>query len=117
VADVRQGSAPEDFACHTAHTHRRNAMMPHDLAQALTRHGIYVVAAIDGDDIEDGDLFVAPNVHVQVPTFGERPRVVLDAFHGDFRCYPPRESVAELVRDIRTALHELPAALACSVAH
>jgi cytochrome c len=86
------------------------------LAQALSRHGIHVDRQCDGDDMDDGELTVAPNVHVRVPTFGEPPCVVVDAFRAELRCYPPRTHVAELARDIRDALDELPTAFAsCSI--
>jgi hypothetical protein len=89
-------------------------MLCHDLAEALSRYGIHVAFTFDGDDAEDGDLLVSAGVHVQVPTFGEPPRVVLDGCHGDLRCYPPRQSVAELAADIRTALDEVPAVYSSS---
>ena len=88
-----------------------------DLVQALNRHGIYIDRHCDGNDMDDGDLMVTPNVHVQVPTFGEPPRVVVAAFHTALRCYPPRSDVAELARDIRDALDELPTALANASIH
>ena len=88
-----------------------------DLARALRRYGIRVASAYDGDDDEDGDLTVGPSVHVQVPTFGDAPRVVVDPFYGDFRCYPARDSIAELAADIRCALNEVPSVTATSSLH
>lgn len=87
------------------------------LAQALTGYGIHIDAAIDGDDNHDGDITVAIMVHVQVPSFGEPPRVVVDTLHTDVRCYPPRRSIAQLAGDIRDALSEVPAAAlaTCSI--
>ena len=92
-------------------------MFSHQLAQALRAHGIHIASSSDGDDMEDGDLTVAVNVHVQVPTFGEPPRVVVDAFHTSLRCYPPRDNVAELAGDIRDALNENPSSLGTSYIH
>lgn len=92
-------------------------MFSHQLAQALRTHGIHVASSSDGDDMEDGDLTVAANVHVQVPTFGEPPRVVVDAFHSSIRCYPPRVTVSELAQDIRDALNENPSSLGTSSIH
>ena len=86
-----------------------------DLVQALKSHGIYIDRHCDGDDVDDGALVVTTNVHVQVPTFGESPRVVVDAFRTDVRRYPPRSDVAELARDIRDALDELPALESASI--
>ena len=88
-----------------------------DLAQALRGYGIRIASAYDGDDDQDGDLTVGPDVHVQLPTFGDAPRVVLNYFCGEIRCYPPRESVAELAADIRCALNEVPAMIALSSLH
>jgi hypothetical protein len=86
------------------------------LAQALSAHGIHVDTACDGDDNCDGDITVATMVHVQVPSFGEPPRVIVDTLHMDLRCYPPRRCIAELASDIREAMSELPAAAAnCSI--
>ena len=87
------------------------------LAQALSRYGIHVQAGYDGDEDEDGDLLVATTVHVQLPTFGEAPRVVVNAADGDFRCYPPRNTIAELASDIRCALDDVPSAGASSSVH
>jgi hypothetical protein len=92
-------------------------MMCHDLAEALSRYGIHVAFSFDGDEAEDGGVLVSAGVHVQVPTFGGAPRVVLDGCHGDMRCYPPRQSVAELAADIRTALDETPAVFPSSSVH
>jgi hypothetical protein len=92
-------------------------MLCHDLAEALSRYGIHVAFTFDGDEAEDGGLLVSAGVHVQVPTFGEPPRVVLDGCHGDLRCYPPRQSVAELAADLRTALDEVPAVFSSSSVH
>ena len=92
-------------------------MSSRDLAHALRGFGIRVASAYDGDDEEDGELMVAANVLVQVPTFGGMPRVVANAFHGDLRCYPPRRSIAELAADIRCALSETPSAIASSSVH
>jgi hypothetical protein len=88
-----------------------------DLAQALSRHGIHVDGHCDGDDADDGDLTVCPNVHVRVPTFGEPPRVVFDPVRADLRCYPPRVDVADLAGDIRDALDALPTACASYSIH
>ena len=92
-------------------------MSPMKLARALTRHGIHVDDVCDGDYTEDGNVTVASLVHVQVPIFGGAPRVIVETFHTDVRCYPPRTCVAELARDIRDALNKVPsAALAsCSI--
>jgi hypothetical protein len=87
------------------------------LVQALGRHGIHVASIHEGDDMRDADLVVADNVYVQVPTFGDAPRVVSDAFHGDMRRYPPRDTVAELAADIRCALNDNPSALAGGSVH
>lgn len=67
--------------------------------------------------MQDGHVLIAANVHVQVPTFGEAPRVIFDPFHGHLRCYPPRDTVAELAADIRCALDEVPSVLASSSVH
>jgi hypothetical protein len=88
-----------------------------DLVRALGHYGIYVDSMNAGDDMQDGDLIVAENVRVQIPTYGDPPRVVSDAFHGDLRCYPPRDTVAALAADIRCALSENPSALASSSVH
>ena len=92
-------------------------MLCRDIARALRGYGIRVASAYAGDDEEDGDLTVAWNVHVQVPTFGGMPRVVVDAFRGEVRCYPPRRNVAELAADIRAALNETPSAIPSSSVH
>jgi hypothetical protein len=92
-------------------------MLCRDIARALRGYGIRVASAYAGDDEEDGDLTVAWNVHVQVPTFGGMPRVVVDAFRGQVRCYPPRSNVAELAADIRAALSETPSAIPSSSVH
>lgn len=92
-------------------------MLSNDLVCALRRFGIRVASAYDGDEDEDGDLMVALNVHVQVPTFGGMPRVMAQGFHGDLHCYPPRKSVAELAADIRCALNETPSAIPVSYLH
>jgi hypothetical protein len=88
-----------------------------DLVHALRRYGIYVAEICDGDDSDDGDLVVAENVHVQVPTYGDAPRVVADPFHGHLRCFPPRATISELAADIRCALDDVPSALANSSLH
>jgi len=100
-----------------ANVFRRFHMLCGDLAHALRDYGIRVASTCDGDNDEDGEVTVGANVHVRVPTFGEAPRVVVDPFHGDFRCYPPRESVAELAADIRCALDEVPSMVAMSSLH
>lgn len=89
-------------------------MLCRDLVSALRRYGIHVEETSDGDDIADGALVVAENVHVRVPTYGGPPRVVIDAFHGDLRCFPPRATVSELAADIRCALDEVPSVLSSS---
>lgn len=91
-------------------------MLCQDLAQALSRYGIHVEAAHDGDEDEDGEVVIA-TVHVQVPTFGEAPRVVVKALRGQFRCYPPRSTLAELASDLRCALDDVPSACASSSLH
>ena len=88
-----------------------------DIARALRGYGIRVASAYAGDDEEDGDVTVAWNVHVQLPTFGGMPRVVVDAFRGEVRCYPPRGDMAELAADIRAALNETPSAVPSSSVH
>jgi hypothetical protein len=92
-------------------------VLSRDLVHALRRFGIRVASAYDGDEEEDGDLMVALNVHVQVPTFGGMPRVMAHGFHGDSRCYPPRKTVAELAADIRCALNETPCVIPVSYLH
>lgn len=96
---------------------KRAAMTPFSLARALGRFGIHVDDVCDGDDSHDGEVSVTKLVHVQVPTFGGAPRVVVHSLHSDVRCYPPRCTLPELVGDIRHALDDLPlAALAhCSI--
>ena len=89
---------------------------PRTLARALTEHGIHVRRCAIGNDMRDGNIVVANMVHVEVPTFEGHPRVVVHNFHDETRCYPPRECVAELARDIRDALSEIPSAAAsCSI--
>jgi hypothetical protein len=88
-----------------------------DLALALSTYGIHVELTFDGDEEEDGDVIVAAAVHVRVPTFGEAPRVIVNAFGRNFRCYPPRTSVAELASDIRCALDDVPLAISSGSVH
>jgi hypothetical protein len=92
-------------------------MLSQELARALSLYGIHVQAAYDGDEDEDGDVVIACNVHVQVPTFSEAPRVVVNALRGPFRCYPPRSTLAELALDLRCALDDVPSACASSSLH
>lgn len=92
-------------------------MLSRDLVHALRHFGIRVASAYDGDEDEDGNLMVALNVHVQLPTFGEMPRVMVQGFHGDSHCYPPRETVAELAADIRCALNGTPSVIPVSYLH
>jgi hypothetical protein len=92
-------------------------MSPVQLAEALAGHGIHVDRTAEGTDQHDGNVTIADLVYVQVPTFGGAPRVVVDTFNTDVRCYPPRMSVADLASDIRDAFNKLvPAAFAnCSI--
>jgi hypothetical protein len=92
-------------------------VLSRDLVRALRRFGIRVASAYDGDEDEDGDLTVALNVHVRVPTFGGQPRVMVQGFRGESHCYPPRKDVAELAADIRCALDETPCVIAVSYLH
>ena len=94
-----------------------NAMSPLQLAEALGWHGIHVNGTVEGTDQRDGNVSIADIVYVQVPTFGGAPRVVVDSYDTDVRCYPPRLSVADLADDIRDAVNKLtPAGLAsCSI--
>lgn len=92
-------------------------MLCRDLGRALLDHGIHASSGRNGNDTADGILEIAPNVCVEVPTFGDRPRVVVDSLRFDVLCYPPRETVAEIARDIRDALRELPCALSSSSIH
>ena len=99
---------------HVETTHRDNS--PRMLARALAEHGIHVRRCAIGDDMRDGNIVVANMVHVEVPTFEGHPRVVVHTFYDETRCYPPRECVAELARDIRDALSGIPSAAAsCSI--
>ena len=92
-------------------------MSPLQLAEALAWHGIRVDRADEGDEQHDGNVIVADLVCVQVPTFGGPPRVTVHMTQDDMRCYPPRLSVADLVSDIRDALHTMPQAelASCSI--
>jgi hypothetical protein len=91
-------------------------MSPLQLAEALAWHGIRVDRAVEGNDQRDGNVTIAELVYIQVPTFGGAPRVVVDTFHADLRCYPPRMSVAELAGDIRDAFNKLtPTGMSCSI--
>jgi hypothetical protein len=83
-------------------------MSPLQLAEALVWHGIRVDRADEGDEQHDGSVRVADLVNVQVPTFGGPPWVTVHTMYDDMRCYPPRDSVAELAKDIRDALHAAP---------
>jgi hypothetical protein len=92
-------------------------MSPHQLAEALVWHGIHVNGTVEGTDERDGNVAIADLVHVQVPAFGDAPRVVVDSYDTDVRCYPPRSNVADLASDIRDAVNKLtPAAVtSCSI--
>ena len=92
-------------------------MLCDDLAQGLSRYGIHVRAAFDGDEDEDGDLVIGVSVHVRVPTFGDAPRVVVNALPGQFHCYPPRSTISELASDVRRALDDVPLVCASSSLH
>ena len=92
-------------------------MSPGQLAEALVGHGIHVDRTVDGNDQQDGNVTIADRVFVQVPSFGGPPRVIVDTFHTDQRCYPPRLSVADLASDIRDAFYSLAPAepASCSI--
>ena len=92
-------------------------MSPHQLAEALVWHGIHVNGTVEATDQRDGNVTIADLVYVQVPTFDGAPRVVVDGYDTDVRCYPPRANVADLASDIRDAVNKLtPAAIAsCSI--
>ena len=92
-------------------------MSPLQLAEALAWHGIHVDRTVEATDQHDGNVTIADLVYVQVPAFGGAPRVVIDSYDSDLRCYPPRMSVADLASDIRDAVNKLtPAAVAsCSI--
>jgi hypothetical protein len=92
-------------------------MLCRDLGWALFHHGIRASVGWNGDDQEDGQLMIGPNVCVQVPTFGGPPRVLVESSRFDLLCYPPRESVEEIAEDIRHALNEQPCAFASSSVH
>jgi hypothetical protein len=87
------------------------------LSRALERYGIRIAAAVDGDDMEDGELTVTGNVHVRVPTLEGAPCVIFDPVRSSLRFYPPRDSIAELARDIRDALDVSPCAFGNSSLH
>jgi hypothetical protein len=92
-------------------------MSPLQLAEALAWHGIHVNGAVDGTDQRDGNVRIADLVYVEVPTFGGPPRVIVDSYETDVRCYPPRMSVADLANDIRDAVnrHTPPSLASCSI--
>ena len=92
-------------------------MSPLQLAEALAWYGIHVSGTVEGTDQRDGNVTIADLVYVQVPMFGEAPRVVIDSYDRQTRCYPPRMSVADLASDIRDAVNKLsPGAVAsCSI--
>lgn len=92
-------------------------MSPGQLAEALVWHGIRVDRTVEGSDQTDGNVTIADLVYVQVPSFGGAPRVVVDSYDSDVRCYPPRLSVADLASDIRDAVLKLApeAAASCSI--
>ena len=95
---------------------QRRGNSPRVLARALEEHGIHVRRCATGDAMRNGNIVVANMVHVEVPTFEGHPRVVVHTFYDETRCYPPRECVAELARDIRDALSGVPSAAAsCSI--
>ena len=89
-------------------------MSPLQLAEALVWHGIHVDRTVEATDQRDGNVTIADLVYVQVPAFGEAPRVVVDSYDTDLRCYPPRMSVADLASDIRDAVNKLTPATAAS---
>ena len=92
-------------------------MSPGQLAEALVWHGIRVDRTIEGTDQRDGNVTIADLVYIQVPTFEGAPRVIVDSYDSDVRCYPPRLSVADLASDIRDAVLKLSpaAATTCSI--
>jgi hypothetical protein len=95
---------------------RQGRTSPRTLARALEEHGIHVRRCATGDAMRDGNIVVANMVHVEVPTFEGHPRVVVHTFYDETRCYPPRQCVTELARDIRDALSGIPSAAAsCSI--
>lgn len=83
------------------------------LAKKLADAGINIRKVTEGDDYEDGEIEITELVHVQCPTYGSTPGVVLRSTDGEeFEFYPERKAsdVAALVKDIRKALgHEVAA--------
>ena len=74
------------------------------VAAKLQQAGINFLSFSEGDDLEDGAVYISKSVHVQVPTYGKGINVVQELDEETFDFYPIRKSIEDVLIDIKKAL-------------
>lgn len=80
-------------------------MLAQRFANTLTRMGISVLKFEEGDDLQDGAVYVSEKVHIQIPTGGcGRPALVIEHDNGNLEFRPECKNTTALVLEIQQAL-------------
>lgn len=77
------------------------------LANKLTKSGFSVSSISQGDESEDGAIYLTDLIHVQVPTCCGKASVVVQNGE-EFTFYPEPRNFADLVSDLREVLAKDP---------
>jgi len=74
------------------------------VAAKLQQAGINFLNFTEGDDLEDGAVYISESVHVQVPTYDTGINVVQQLDEETFAFYPIRKSIKDVLIDLKKAL-------------
>lgn len=74
------------------------------LATLLKQQDVPTGRTREADKETDGIVFITNDIHVQVPLRGKEPNVVVKTATGGYEFGDPKESLDDLLSDIRAAL-------------